>query len=102
IGTRSSTREAARMTAPGSRSAIPGRTPAVIAGVVAAVLALTCWLVVAVVGAVDRQADRPPAEMMLRAVPATYQPVPQAAAVAQTVPQRMGNWTPQRGVRIAE
>jgi cell wall-associated NlpC family hydrolase len=76
--------------------------PALLAAVVVAVLGLTTWAVIAAVGAVDRAADRPPAEMMLRAVPASYQPAPQAAAVSQIVPQRIGNWTPQRGVRIAE
>jgi cell wall-associated NlpC family hydrolase len=72
-----------------------------VAAVAAVAVALTTWLVIAAVGAVNRAADRPPAEMMLRAVPASYQPVPQAAAVAQIAPQRMGNWTAERGVRIA-
>jgi cell wall-associated NlpC family hydrolase len=38
---------------------------------------------------------------MIRAVPATYQPVAQTVPVAQSVPTRMGQWTPQRGVLIA-
>lgn len=92
------------MTASGPPFAGLGRAAVVITGVVVAVLGLTSWLVIASVGAVNRSGEQAPAEMMLRAVPATYQPAPQAAAVAQTVqtvPQRMGNWTPQRGVRIA-
>jgi cell wall-associated NlpC family hydrolase len=70
-------------------------------GVVAAI-GLTVWVVVATVTGVNRAADRTPAELMMRAEPATYQPAPQAAAVAQTVqPFRIGNWTPKRGERIA-
>ena len=82
----------------------PGSTARVLIGVGAVAIALITWMVTASVIAVNRAADRAPAEMMLHAVPATYQPAPQAAAVAQTVPtvpQRIGNWTPQRGVRIA-
>ena len=89
------------MTAPGPLQAVPGRTATVLAGVVVAAIALTAWVVITAVGAVNRAADRAPAEMMLRAVPATYQPAPQAAAVAQTLPQRMGDWTPAKGIRIA-
>lgn len=89
------------MTAPGPVRRRPGRTAAVLSSVVVAAIGLTTWVVIAAVGAVNRSADRAPAEMMLRAVPATYQPAPQAAAVAQTVPARIGNWTPMRGVRIA-
>ncbi|MDT4918089.1 MAG: peptidoglycan DL-endopeptidase RipA [Pseudonocardiales bacterium] len=89
------------MTATGPQRAGSRRVTAVLAGVVVAALALTVWVVIAALGAIDRAADRPPAEMMLRAVPATYQPAPQAAAVAQTLPQRIGDWTAQRGVRIA-
>jgi peptidoglycan DL-endopeptidase RipA len=89
------------MTAPGPLQAGPGRTAATLIGVVVAAIGLTTWVVVAAVGAVNSSADRAPAEMMRRAVSATYRPAPQAAAVAQTVPQRIGNWTPQRGVRVA-
>jgi cell wall-associated NlpC family hydrolase len=71
------------------------------AGVVAAI-GLTIWIIVATVTGVNSAAGRAPAEMMMRAAPATYQPAPQAAAVAQTVhPMLIGNWTPQRGARIA-
>lgn len=80
----------------------PGRLAYALASVVVAAVGLTVWVVVATVGAVDHAAARAPAELMLRAVPATYQPAPQAAAVAATTPQRIGRWTPQRGVRIAE
>jgi cell wall-associated NlpC family hydrolase len=89
------------MTGPGPLQAAPGRTAAVLTAVVVVAIGLTTWLVIAAVGAVNRSADRTPAEMMFRAVSATYQPAPQAAAVAETVPQRIGNWTPKRGVRIA-
>ena len=89
------------MTAPGPRQAASGRAIAALAVVVAAAIALTTWVVVAAVGAVNRAADQRPAETMLRAVPGSYQPAPQAAAVAQTLPRRIGNWTPLRGVRIA-
>jgi cell wall-associated NlpC family hydrolase len=92
------------MTAPGPHRAAHGRTAAIVGSVVLASIGLTAWLVVAVVGAVNRSADRPLPRMMLHAVPATYRPAAQAAAVARTVPivpQRIGNWTPQRGVRIA-
>lgn len=89
-----------------SRTDIPPagsrRLVVVLSTVAVAAIALTSWIVVAVVGAVDRAADRPPTELMMRAVPATYQPAPQAAAVAQVVPQRIGDWTAQRGVRIAK
>lgn len=72
-----------------------------VTGVVAAI-GLTVWIVVATVTGVNAAADRTPAEMMLRPAPATYQPAPHAAAVAQTVqPYRIGNWTPKRGERIA-
>ena len=80
----------------------PGRLAYVLAAAVVAALGLTVWVVVATVGAVNRSADQPPVELMLRAVPATYQPAPEAAPVAQAVPQRIGRWTPQRGIRIAE
>lgn len=89
------------MTATDVRASGSRRVTAVILGVVVAALGLTAWVVVAAVGAIDRAADRAPAELMFRAVPATYQPAPQAAAVAQTVPQRIGDWTPARGVRVA-
>jgi cell wall-associated NlpC family hydrolase len=42
-----------------------------------------------------------PGVQMVQAMPAQYRPVPQAAAAAQTIPQRMGQWTPQRGIDIA-
>lgn len=90
------------MSATGPHQAVTGRVAAILAAVAAAALGLTTWVVIAVVGAVNQAADRPPAEMMLRAVPAGYQPVQQAAAVAQPVPQRIGDWTPQRGVRVAK
>jgi peptidoglycan DL-endopeptidase RipA len=71
------------------------------AGVLTA-LGLTVWIIVATVTGVNNGAGRTPAEMMLRPAPATYQPAPQAAAVAQTAQQlRIGNWTPQRGEQIA-
>lgn len=80
-------------------------TDRVALGLTAAVLTaigLTVWIVVATVTGVNSAAGRTPGEMMLRPAPATYQPAPQAAAVAQTAPQlRIGNWTPQRGAHIA-
>jgi cell wall-associated NlpC family hydrolase len=69
--------------------------------VVAVVLGAGVWIGIASVSAVDRRADRPPAELMIRAEPATYRPVAQVAPVAQAIPQRMGDWTAQRGVEIA-
>jgi cell wall-associated NlpC family hydrolase len=39
---------------------------------------------------------------MVRAVPATYRPVAAAVPVQQSTPLPMGNWTQQRGIRIAE
>ena len=89
------------MTASGPPPAAHARTAAVLTGVAIIAIGLTTWVVIAAVGAVNRSADRPPAEMMFRAVSATYQPAPQAAAVAQNVPQRIGNWTAKRGIRIA-
>lgn len=77
-------------------------TVAAVVAVVAAVLGAGAWIGVASVGAIDRRADRAPAELMIRAQPATYRPLAQAAPVAQSVPQRMGDWTPQRGFHIAE
>jgi cell wall-associated NlpC family hydrolase len=38
---------------------------------------------------------------MVRAQPATYHPLERAVPAARTVQQRMGNWTPQRGIAIA-
>jgi cell wall-associated NlpC family hydrolase len=90
------------MTAPDPQLVGSGRLRAVLGAIGVAAIGLTTWVVILVVGTVDRAADRPPAEMMLSAVPASYQPAPQAAAVAQTIPQRIGDWTPQRGVRIAK
>jgi peptidoglycan DL-endopeptidase RipA len=90
------------VTAIGPQLRAPTRMRALLATAVVVTIAVTCWVAVATVRAVNRAADRAPAEMMLRAVPATYQPVAQAAAVAQTVPERIGNWTPRRGVRIAQ
>ena len=83
------------MTATGPQWAGSRRVATVLGAVVVAVVGLTAWLIVAVVGTVDRAADRRPAEMMLRAVPATYQPAPQAAAVAQR--PRSGSATGRRG-----
>lgn len=82
------------MKAPGPLPAGSGRTAAVLTGFVVAAIALTAWVAIAAAG-------RAPAEMMLRAVPATYRPAAQTAPVARALPQRMGNWTPRRGVRIA-
>ncbi len=84
-------------------SADPGRsrTAAAIAAVVAVVLGAAVWIGIASVGAVDRNAGAAPAELMIRAQPATYHPLAQAAPVAQTVPQRMGRWTLERGIDIA-
>jgi peptidoglycan DL-endopeptidase RipA len=90
------------MSATDPRQAGSGRIATILGLVALVAVGLTTWVVVAVVGAVDRAAERAPAEMMQRAVPGSYQPVQQAAAVAQTIPQRIGDWTPQRGVRIAK
>ncbi len=76
------------------------RTAAVLAAVVVAVVCVAVGLGIAAVGAIDRAADRAPAEMV-RAVPAGYEPVGQAAPVARTVPLPMGDWTAQRGAQIA-
>jgi cell wall-associated NlpC family hydrolase len=76
------------------------RAPAVIVAAVLTVAGCATWIGVAALAAVDHAADRPPVEM-IRAVPATYQPVAQTVPVAQSVPTRMGQWTPQRGVLIA-
>jgi cell wall-associated NlpC family hydrolase len=69
--------------------------------VVLVVVGLATWIGVAAVNAVNRSADRAPAEMMRLAVPATYQPNVQASPVAQTQQWRIGDWTPDRGVEIA-
>jgi peptidoglycan DL-endopeptidase RipA len=79
---------------------VSSRAAVVIVTVVAAVVSLTGWATVAAMAAIDHAADRVPAEMV-RGVPATYQPVAQAAPAAQAVPLPMGNWTVQRGVQIA-
>jgi cell wall-associated NlpC family hydrolase len=79
---------------------VPFRTAAVLVAVVATVLGLGVWVGIAAVGAIDNASDRVPAEMVL-AVPATYQPVVQAAPAAQTAPLPMGDWTWQRGLQIA-
>jgi cell wall-associated NlpC family hydrolase len=79
----------------------PRRTAGTVVAVVLTVLGLGSWAVVACVQAIDRQADRVPIEM-IRAVPAAYHPVAQASPAAQVVSQRMGDWTPQRGVQIAD
>jgi cell wall-associated NlpC family hydrolase len=81
-------------------STVSSRAAVVIITVVAAVVCLTAWVTVAAMAAIDRSADRVPAELV-GGVPATYQPVVQAAPVAQAVPLPMGNWTQQRGVQIA-
>jgi peptidoglycan DL-endopeptidase RipA len=79
----------------------PTRTVLVLVGAVAAVLAAATWVGVVAVGAIDSAASRAPVEM-IRAVPASYQPAVQPASQVRNVPARMGNWTAQRGVRIAE
>jgi cell wall-associated NlpC family hydrolase len=76
----------------------------VVASVVAAVLAavgLCAWVGVSSISAAD---DQPALSlpMMQAAAPANYDPVAAASPVAQSVPQRMGGWTPQIGVDIAE
>jgi cell wall-associated NlpC family hydrolase len=86
---------------PVTRRIGPPRAGTVIVAAVAAVVGLVCWLGVASVGAIDHSAGQPPVEMV-RAVPATYQPVvPAASAAAQETELRIGNRTPQRGVEIA-
>jgi peptidoglycan DL-endopeptidase RipA len=89
------------LTAPAAAPVVPSRTALVLVGAVVAVLAAACWAGVAAVGAINSAADRPPAEM-IRAVPANYQPAVRPVAPVRTVPARMGDWTAQRGVRIAE
>jgi cell wall-associated NlpC family hydrolase len=89
------------LTAQPPTSAIPPRAALVIAGAVAVALAAATWIGVAAVGAIDSAADRTPAEM-IRAVPASYRPAAQPVAAIRTVPARMGDWTAQRGVLIAE
>lgn len=88
------------MTATDAEHAMPRRVAAVFVAVVVTAIGLTGWGVAAAVAAIDHAAERAPAEMV-RAVPATYQPAPQAVAVRQSVPLPMGNWTPDRGVQIA-
>ena len=86
----------------GSQRTGPDRVALGLAGGVLAAIGLTAWIIVSTVTGVNSAADRVPAEMMLQPAPATYQPAPQAAAVAQTVqPVRIGNWTPKRGERVA-
>ncbi|HZC70625.1 MAG TPA: NlpC/P60 family protein [Jatrophihabitans sp.] len=78
---------------------VSARTAACLGAAVAAVLGLATWVGVAAVGAVDRGAERPPMEMV-RAVSATYQPTA-APTTQRAAPARIGDWTPQRGNRIA-
>lgn len=87
-------------------STASGRKPVhpavVLAAAVLAVLTVAGWVGVVAVKSINRSSDRALTEiMMMRAAPATYQPAVQAAPAAQTVPVRIGNWTPDRGVRIA-
>ncbi|HEX3335887.1 MAG TPA: NlpC/P60 family protein [Jatrophihabitans sp.] len=77
------------------------RAAVVIAAVVLSIICLATWGSIAAVRAIDSAAARAPAEQMVRAVPATYQPAVQAAPVARAVALPMGNWTWQRGQRIA-
>ena len=90
------------MVAAGPQRTGPDRVALGLTAAVLVAIGLTVWIVVATVTGVNSAADRAPGELMLRPAPATYQPAPQAAAVAQTAQQlRIGNWTPQRGARIA-
>jgi cell wall-associated NlpC family hydrolase len=83
-------------------SVVPTRTVLVLVGAVLVVLTAAGWVGVVAVGAINHAAGRPPAEM-IRAVPATYQPlVRPVAQVRRFVPAPMGDWTAHRGVRIAE
>jgi cell wall-associated NlpC family hydrolase len=68
---------------------------------VLAVVGLTVWGGIAAVSAVNRRADRVPAELMTRAVPATYRPAGPPVPAARPASLRIGDWTPQRGLRIA-
>jgi cell wall-associated NlpC family hydrolase len=76
------------------------RAIAIMAAVVALVLGAATWGAIAAVQAINRDAGKPPAEMV-RAVPATYRPGVPAAPVAQSVPLPMGQWTAKRGEQIA-
>lgn len=80
--------------------AVSARTAACLGAVVLGVLGLATWIGVAAVGAIDRAADRPPVEMT-HAVPATYEPAP-APTTRTSTAARIGDWTPRRGLRIAE
>jgi cell wall-associated NlpC family hydrolase len=87
------------VTATGSVRAGSSRRPAlIIAAVVLVVAGAATWGSMAAVRAIDSAAARVPAEQMVHAVPATYQPVARAAPVA---PLPRGNWTWQRGRQIA-
>lgn len=90
------------MVATGPQRTRPDRIALGLTAGVLTAIGLTVWIIVATVTGVNNGAGRAPAEMMLRPAPATYQPAPHAAAVAQTAQQlRIGNWTPQRGEQIA-
>lgn len=78
------------------------RAVAAISAVLVAVLGVAVWVGVASVHAANRHGGRLP--LMAQAEPATYRPVVQQAAPAsqRSVQQRIGDWTPQLGVKIAE
>jgi cell wall-associated NlpC family hydrolase len=85
----------------GSARSDTSRVVAGISAVLVVVLGIAVWVGMASVRAVDRHGARLP--LMAQAAPATYHPVQQAAATGRTVvQQRIGDWTPQRGVQIAE
>jgi cell wall-associated NlpC family hydrolase len=76
------------------------RAVAVMVAVVVLILGAATWISIAAVQAINHEAH-PPAQMV-HAVAATYRPQVAAAPVAQAVALPMGQWTPQRGVQIAE
>jgi peptidoglycan DL-endopeptidase RipA len=85
---------------PATSTGTISRTAAVLAATVVVIIGLATWVGVEAVAAINRSADRPPVEM-ISVEPANYQPTARAGQAAQAAPVRIGNWTPQRGVRIA-